>query len=439
MHRHILLRLLILALILFHSLWAQIENESSPLWQKDHPVIQTYLDSWTGWQVEKQRPLSVLFVQILSLFPNQQNTPAQTPLGISLFIYNNSGNLVHKEYRNFVPEFAGETWEHFPFSQYLMRVPLDLAPGNYRALVKISSAHSVIHIKEHRFTIPPLQKMALPVSSIIFFSRQRLEAHHSDAHHWQAFYPFPARQFGKHVPRAYFYFEAYPQIKSPARIHIFYETPEGHKHLVKNVSLPQDASYFTVLDSLETRDLPPGRYTLQIELIHPRGESEVLAQSFFRVEQDPEDLRFHTRAEILENLQYMGSSPELEFLHQAPLRTFPALLESFWKKYDPNPVTPFNEARYHFYNRLEYALQHYSLAGKLTDRGKIYLIYGQPEGIEHQEDPISQQRLEIWDYRQLHLKIVFQDVSGLGEFRFRKAVKLTSSAPQQSHSLFEIR
>ncbi|NJN64390.1 MAG: GWxTD domain-containing protein [Acidobacteria bacterium] len=62
-----------------------------------------------------------------------------------------------------------------------------------------------------------------------------------------------------------------------------------------------------------------------------------------------------------------------------------AFIRRFWDRRDPNPVTPANEARLAFWQRVSEANAQFSdsaLPGWKTDRGKIYILLGPPDDIE---------------------------------------------------------
>ncbi len=59
-------------------------------------------------------------------------------------------------------------------------------------------------------------------------------------------------------------------------------------------------------------------------------------------------------------------------------------IEQFWLRRDPTPDTPENEYKEEHYRRIAYANEHFP-AGKpgwMTDRGRIYIVYGPPDEIE---------------------------------------------------------
>ena len=111
-------------------------------------------------------------------------------------------------------------------------------------------------------------------------------------------------------------------------------------------------------------------------------------------------------------------------------------MEIFWDKRNPDPESPINSAKEEHCRRLAYTDDHFSsgVPGRKTDRGRIYLIWGQPEEIESHPMGGAYQRSmeqgggeseayawEKWRYRHLegigeNIEIEFVDPSGSGEY-----------------------
>ena len=97
-------------------------------------------------------------------------------------------------------------------------------------------------------------------------------------------------------------------------------------------------------------------------------------------------------------------------------------LYAYWKKDDPTPETAYNERMDEFYRRADYAYFNFArnarlLDGAMTDRGKIYILYGPPTNIER-TFLLGEQPVEIWTYSNNVKKIVkFQDNGGHGEYK----------------------
>jgi GWxTD domain-containing protein len=61
-----------------------------------------------------------------------------------------------------------------------------------------------------------------------------------------------------------------------------------------------------------------------------------------------------------------------------------SFIEAFWQRRDPTPDTVENEFKEEHYRRIAYANEHYAagIPGWKTDRGRMYIVYGQPDEIE---------------------------------------------------------
>ena len=77
-------------------------------------------------------------------------------------------------------------------------------------------------------------------------------------------------------------------------------------------------------------------------------------------------------------------------------------VEAFWKQRDPTPGTPKNEFREEHYRRIAYANRMYGrgtpLPGWKTDRGRIYILLGEPKSIEQFDTVQNVYPTEIWSY-----------------------------------------
>lgn len=79
-----------------------------------------------------------------------------------------------------------------------------------------------------------------------------------------------------------------------------------------------------------------------------------------------------------------------------------AFIEQFWARRDPDPSRAGNPLRDLFEERAKDADRLYSEAGYLgrrTDRGRTYVLYGEPKKIDHEINPRQgQPPIETWSY-----------------------------------------
>jgi len=78
-------------------------------------------------------------------------------------------------------------------------------------------------------------------------------------------------------------------------------------------------------------------------------------------------------------------------------------IEAFWKQRDPTPGTPENEFRTEHARRIVYANKNFHrptpLPGWRTDRGRIYIILGEPNDIERYSGQGQVNSSEVWFYQ----------------------------------------
>ncbi|HJX29442.1 MAG TPA: GWxTD domain-containing protein [Thermoanaerobaculia bacterium] len=79
-----------------------------------------------------------------------------------------------------------------------------------------------------------------------------------------------------------------------------------------------------------------------------------------------------------------------------------AFIEQFWARRDPNPQVPGNPLLSTFEERTAEADRLYSEAGyrgRRTDRGAVFVLYGEPTKVEYEISPArGQAAIEAWSY-----------------------------------------
>src|SRR6266478_8678928 len=134
--------------------------------------------------------------------------------------------------------------------------------------------------------------------------------------------------------------------------------------------------------------------------------------------------------------EIITEAERLAFLRLSTNEEREQFIEIFWQKRNPEPDSPNNTAREEHYRRLAYADEHFAsgIAGRKTDRGRIYIIWGPPDEIESHPKGGTYDRppeqgggststfpWELWRYRHLegigeNIEIEFVDPSGSGEY-----------------------
>jgi GWxTD domain-containing protein len=119
-------------------------------------------------------------------------------------------------------------------------------------------------------------------------------------------------------------------------------------------------------------------------------------------------------------------------------------VESFWRRRDPTPESPPNEAREEHARRFSYAVANFGAGtpGWATDRGKIYILLGPPNGIER--NPAGRTAFErpseVWTYNNAKnprlpasMDIAFVDFTATGRFEIVSSSNLDVVAPLRTN------
>jgi len=102
--------------------------------------------------------------------------------------------------------------------------------------------------------------------------------------------------------------------------------------------------------------------------------------------------------------------------------------EAFWKNRDSNPASSENEFKTEHYRRINHANHFFGrsapLPGWKTDRGRIYIILGEPNDIQRFEGKSQVYPCEIWFYQGMTdiglppgFNLVFFQEGGVGDYR----------------------
>ncbi len=131
---------------------------------------------------------------------------------------------------------------------------------------------------------------------------------------------------------------------------------------------------------------------------------------------------------IEEEVVYIISSAEKDvFLQLETDRERELFIVAFWNHRDPTQGTPKNEFKEEHYRRINYANYNYGRGvpkpGWRTDRGRIYIILGEPRDIERFTGEAQIFNSEVWFYQGLSkfglpagFNLVFFQKGGIGEY-----------------------
>ncbi len=127
----------------------------------------------------------------------------------------------------------------------------------------------------------------------------------------------------------------------------------------------------------------------------------------------------------IRQLRYVASQSQIdEIQNGATTEDKKMLFEKFWKSLDPTPSTSLNEAFQDYYARVSYANEKFRSVGEgwMTDKGMIYIIFGQPDFIDRQPRRADGRSAERWTYNNTNRSFTFVDNSGFDDFRLTQPI-----------------
>jgi GWxTD domain-containing protein len=162
------------------------------------------------------------------------------------------------------------------------------------------------------------------------------------------------------------------------------------------------------------RSLREGRVQLNVKLNDDKSEefkSEVVWID------KPFSLRNPEMA--IELLSYIENDSIIYRMLEADETTYPKVLGDYWTSFDPTPETSYNQLMTEYYKRIDHAAREFRGLGKdngiKTDRGMIYIRFGEPDAVERSSNTQGQV-VETWIYKNPERKFVFVDKRGIGNF-----------------------
>ncbi|MCK5833011.1 GWxTD domain-containing protein [bacterium] len=244
--------------------------------------------------------------------------------------------------------------------------------------------------------------------------------------------PNPAKAFGTSFPTMYFYLEIYGLSKNDT-IDVSYSVFDTSGNLVKEFNIDPKVSKdksLPILNGLNVIGFPEGAYKLDVKAINRKKKLTSISSKSFSViktKLEPPNIVYRPDTTDIETeykyISYLISTSEKKFYKKLSIEGKAEFLLRWWENRDPDLRTPENEFRQTVINRWIFANSTFKEggdgAGWLTDRGRIYILYGSPDNIEKSEFVMESNPWEQWDYFALQggVYFIFTDELGIGRYR----------------------
>ena len=155
-------------------------------------------------------------------------------------------------------------------------------------------------------------------------------------------------------------------------------------------------------EEIPLRGFKSGEYTIESIVVGRRGRGLDKANGSFMVYWTPEAMVLNDFESATQQMSYIATSDEMNRFKDlvSPAEQLQAWKE-FWLVRDPTPGTRPNEYKDEYYMRVRYADRVFSVMRKegwRTDRGMIYILYGEPNQIEDHPFEMGYKPYQVWYY-----------------------------------------
>ncbi|MCK4576744.1 GWxTD domain-containing protein [candidate division WOR-3 bacterium] len=190
---------------------------------------------------------------------------------------------------------------------------------------------------------------------------------------------------------------------------------EGNIDLKINRNIKMESNIRWELISFPIKELDEGRYSVRIEVTK---DALIVASSQKIINVNYPFFLSKMYTIRVEQMVYITNDKEMKKLKESKIEDRKKVWNEFWSKKDPIPETPENETSNEYFKRVDYANEHFRSyqSGWRSDRGRIYIIYGQPDDIEYHPFDLGSPPYQIWYYFNLGRKFIFADLSLTGDY-----------------------
>jgi len=259
--------------------------------------------------------------------------------------------------------------------------------------------------------------------------------------------PNPSGRFTQDKNVVYIYAEGYDLSTAPGadslysiKIDILDKNGALFKSLPPN-SYRKPGTSTTILTGFSTATFPRDSYSVRLSLddgggvaVAEKGFSVIATRE--RIQQEmlqsilnefPEANRIASENDakkFRDDIAFICTSDELKLYDSLNLEGKGNFQRDFWQARDPSPDTPENEFKLEHLRRVKYADDNFGqyqgfIRGWQTDRGRIYILYGEPSEIERNHSSIESRAWERWWYDSMEggVYFIFVDLEDSGAYK----------------------
>lgn len=209
--------------------------------------------------------------------------------------------------------------------------------------------------------------------------------------------PNPSRSYGLLQPRLTAYYEVYDhRTPEPADhtyvVHHELVGPSGDVVTASPDTVTTSGGEWVKVTTFDLSKLATGKHILRAVVVHPAtGDSAVSARAFSVLWKN--QFWEMTEQDLLDEARVLFREDEYDRFRNMTAGDRAQYVDQFWADQDPTPISARNELREEFLRRVAYANRYFSdqKKGMLTDRGRIYIRFGEPDEVQREVLPTQRE------------------------------------------------
>ena len=264
--------------------------------------------------------------------------------------------------------------------------------------------------------------------------------------------PNPAILYSKYSPVLFFYTEIYNLLKGDNHDNILMQkllyNSRGMLLYKKSKTIKRMKNSIVEVGLINLKKYPTDTYNLIFTLMDTITNSGVAStKKFFLYNPDVIDstslsagdynylssefgvLSEEECDDLFDKSKYIAASNEIsQYEKLDSLISKRKYLFQFWKRRDPDQSTRENEFKNEFTRRLNFCenrFRTFNKKGYKTDRGRVYLMSGEPDQIDRYPNETDKKPYEIWYYNSIEggVIFVFGDLTGFSDYELLHSTK----------------
>lgn len=333
---------------------------------------------------------------------------------------------------------------------YLGRLQYSISPGKYYlyAVVRdMQPGGGLSDTAKLGLVIPKLSKNKFALSGIELASSLKSSEDTTSIFYKNTFevLPNPSGVFGSKVPAVFYYCELYNLRDTSGAAELKMETvllnSQNQQVIKKSKRIPRKADNIVEAGALNVSKLVSGSYTLAIVLVDSLKKTSVASTKkvylYFPEKVDssntmkPDENYMASEYAVMSDEEvnelysvskYIAKKSDLtqwKSLHDVEAKK--KFLFGFWKAREAESGMLPGEFKRKYLERVKYSNDKFSVVkrkGWLSDRGRVYITYGEPSEIERFPNQNDTKPYEIWHYNEMEggVIFVFADFSGFNDY-----------------------